>query len=304
MIKDKTLVSIICTSYNHEDFIAEAIDSFLMQKTEFEFEILIHDDASTDRTADIIREYEEKYPDLIKPIYQIENQHTKGVLVELINHDRAIGKYIAVCEGDDYWTSPYKLQKQVDYMEAHPECSMCVHAAQKVSAKSGKVVSNIRPSRRDRIFSVAEVIEGGGGLFATNSIMYSREKVHTMPEFYMNASIGDYPLVIFSALRGSIFYIDEYMSVYRIGVKGSWTNTEVPNIEKKIKHYEGIADLLDEINQYTNFQYHDAIERTKKRDRFYLLLKQFRFKEALKSDYKEFYMHSGFFKKIIKKISI
>ncbi|RNF39526.1 glycosyltransferase family 2 protein [Planococcus salinus] len=304
MKNDKVMVSIICTSYNHGEFIAEAIESFLMQKTDFAFEILIHDDASTDHTAQIIREYEKKYPDLIKPIYQNENQYSQGVLVELINHERAKGKYIAVCEGDDYWTSPYKLQKQVDYMESHPECSMCVHAASKVSAKSHKVVAPIRPSKRDKVFSVAEVIEGGGGLFATNSIMYSKEKVLKMPSFYMNATVGDYPLVIYSALQGTIFYMDENMSAYRVEVNGSWTNTEVSNIENKIKHYDDIADMLDEINRYTNFRYHEVIERTKKRDRFFLLLKQHKFKEALKSDYKECYMHTGFLKKVIKKLIV
>ena len=129
------LVSIDCTTYNHGKYISDALDSFLMQNTNFKYEILVHDDASTDDTPKIIKEYESIYPDLIKPIYQKENQYSKGLRVSGINLRRARGKYIAVCEGDDYWIDPYKLQKQVDYMESHPECSMCTHAAYIVSGR-------------------------------------------------------------------------------------------------------------------------------------------------------------------------
>lgn len=111
------LVSISCITYNHEPYIRECLDGFIMQKTDFAFEVLIHDDASTDKTADIIREYEAKFPNLIKPIYQTENQFSKkvGSINAKFNYPRAKGKYIALCEGDDYWTDPLKLQKQVDF---------------------------------------------------------------------------------------------------------------------------------------------------------------------------------------------
>lgn len=121
---DKTqepLVSICCITYNHEKYIRDAIESFLMQETDFPFEIIIHDDASTDKTAEIIREYERKYPELIKPIYQTENQYSKGLRVSLLTYKKAKGKYIAFCEGDDYWTDPLKLQKQVTFLEKNPD---------------------------------------------------------------------------------------------------------------------------------------------------------------------------------------
>jgi len=301
---NEIMVSIECTSYNHEKYIAEALESMLMQQTNFAYEILIHDDASTDRTAEIIRSYEKKYPDIVKPIYQTENQYSKGVLVELFNQERAQGKYIAVCEGDDYWTDPQKLQRQVDYMEAHPECSMCVHAAEKVSAVTKKRVSIIRPSHKDKIFTVEEAIEGGGELFATNSILYSLEKIPEMPEFYLNASIGDYPLVICGALSGTVFYMDWNMSAYRVEVEGSWTTVQVSDIAKKQEHLQEVAEMLDEINIYTNYKYDTVINRTKKRDRFYILLKQMKVKETLKSGYRQFYMKPEFFKRIFKRITI
>ncbi len=122
------LVSICCVTYNHEPYIHDCLNGFIMQKTNFPFEVLIHDDASTDKTADIIREYEAKYPNIIKPVYQSENQFSKKVDINITyQFPRAKGKYIALCEGDDYWTDPLKLQKQVDFLEANEEYSMCFH---------------------------------------------------------------------------------------------------------------------------------------------------------------------------------
>lgn len=120
------LVSICCITYNHASFIRQCLDGFLMQQG-IDHEILIHDDCSTDGTTEIIREYAAKYPDIIKPLYETENQYSKGVWVDGFNYRRAKGKYIAYCEGDDYWTDPLKLQKQVDFMDSHPEYSVCFH---------------------------------------------------------------------------------------------------------------------------------------------------------------------------------
>jgi glycosyltransferase involved in cell wall biosynthesis len=120
------MVSIDCTTYNHAPYIRQCLDGFLMQKINFPIEVLVHDDASTDGTADIIREYEQKYPDIIKPIYQSENQYSNGINNSLTyNFPRVRGKYIAFCEGDDYWVDPYKLQKQVDFLEKNSEYGMC-----------------------------------------------------------------------------------------------------------------------------------------------------------------------------------
>jgi len=121
------VVSICCLSYNHGPYIAGALEGFLMQKTNFAFEVLIHDDASTDQTVQIIKKYEQEYPEIIKPIYQTENQWSKGFrsLSVTLNFPRAKGEYIAICEGDDYWTDPLKLQKQVDFLENHPDYILC-----------------------------------------------------------------------------------------------------------------------------------------------------------------------------------
>ena len=126
MEQSNIVVSIIFNTYNHEPYIRQCLEGFVMQKTDFAFEVLIHDDASTDKTADIIREYEAHYPDIIKPIYQTENQYSKKTgIMKTFQIPRVKGKYIALCEGDDYWIDPLKLQKQVDILEKDATITTC-----------------------------------------------------------------------------------------------------------------------------------------------------------------------------------
>jgi len=142
------LVSIICTAYNHELYIKQCLDSFIIQKTDFEFEVVINDDASTDKTASIIKEYEQKYPLIIKPIYQTENQYSKrSGLWRTILFPRAKGKYIAICEGDDYWTDPLKLQKQVDFMEKNGDFTLICGGFKSIGPTGEKVeiLENLLP---------------------------------------------------------------------------------------------------------------------------------------------------------------
>ena len=161
-------------AYNHEKYIKDALDSFLMQKTDFPFEVLIHDDASTDRTGEIIREYEKKYPHIIKPIYQTENQYSKGIknISGLFNFPRAQGRYIAMCEGDDYFTDPYKLKKQVEYLDAHPDCSLCFHSARMVTVDGSYTDGAMRPYKGDRKVEPEEIVDKTSG-YAMNSMTVS-----------------------------------------------------------------------------------------------------------------------------------
>lgn len=300
-IGKEILVSIDCITYNHEKYIAQAIEGFLMQKTTFAYEILIHDDASTDKTPEIIREYEKKYPALIKVIYQSENQYSQGIRVDQFNLKRAEGKYAAICEGDDYWTDPDKLQKQVDYMQSHPECSACIHAASRVSGTTDKAISSLRVRRGNGNLSIEDVIEGGGNYFATNSMLYSREKVSTLPNFYDTAGVMDYPLAIYLAMQGTIHYMDEIMSVYRVSVENSWTDKEFSNTARKKQHYDNIAKSLDEVNQLTRFKYNKSIERAKTRNQFYLLMEQREFLKAINGGYQQLFWKMGFLRNFIKK---
>lgn len=259
-------VSISCITYNHEKYIEQAIESFLMQKTDFNYEILIHDDASTDSTADIIKKYQQKYPDIIKPILQEENQLSQKFrnLEYEYNFTRAKGKYIALCEGDDYWTDPYKLQKQVDYMEDNPKCTLCTHSVNRIDAQNGQVVHIIRPSDINKKLDTREFILGGGMFIGTNSILFPKESIKDMPKWYFDAPVGDYPLQIILANKGYAYYIDEDMSSYRVNVKNSWSNRVYFSLDGRVNHFKKISKMLDKIDEYTSYEYNKEIEVRKK----------------------------------------
>ena len=143
-IANTPLVSIICSTYNHGLYISQCLDGFLMQKTNFPFEILIHDDASTDNTPDIIREYEHNQPQVIRPIYQKENKYSKKEdIFAKYQCSRVRGKYIAICEGDDYWIDPLKLQKQIDFLENNPDYGMIYTTSKVYNQKEGKIEEDI-----------------------------------------------------------------------------------------------------------------------------------------------------------------
>lgn len=260
-MKDETMVSIICNAYNHEKYIRDALDGFVMQKTDFPFEVLVHDDASTDRTADIIREYEKRYPNIIKPIYQTENQYSKGCgAVGKIQRARATGKYIALCEGDDYWTDPLKLQKQVDAMERHLEVDICAHASYGVNAAAKEIKTEFAPADKDSVLSAENVICGGGGYVATSSLLYRRQLDDNIPEFRKSMNI-DYALQIHGSLRGGMLFLRDNMSCYRMRAVGSWSSRNYENIGLTINFLNRLCKMLNTLNDFTNKEYESIIKQ-------------------------------------------
>lgn len=256
----KPMVSICCLAYNHEKYIRQTLDGILMQKTDFPFEILIHDDASIDKTADIIREYQKKYPDIVKPIFEEKNQWTTyawGVL-KLFVYPKAQGKYTALCEGDDYWTDKEKLQKQVNYMEEHPDCPAVFHAVNYV--RGGKVICNDRHFEKECNVTTNQVIDGGGGFCATSSLLFKTEYAMEFPRYRDMVPIGDYPLQVLLATKGDMHYFPQIMGAYRVGHEESWTT----NMQKHKHSKENLdckqieADWLREFDKETNGKYTDS----------------------------------------------
>ena len=217
------LVSICCVTFNHEKYIRDALDSFLMQKTSFPYEIIIHDDASTDRTPEIIQSYADKNTNIF-PVMQNENQYSRKIKIfPNFVFPLVRAKYIALCEGDDYWTDPYKLQKQIDYMEDHTECSLCLHASTDVS-ETGEFIKKRERYKTDSIVSMEDLILGGGGFAAFASTLFPSEFRNLLPDYYHKSPVGDVPLHLFLASRGEVFYLHDNMSSYRTSVPGSWTS--------------------------------------------------------------------------------
>ena len=216
------LVSICTLAYNHEPYTRQCLDGFLMQKTNFKFEVLIHDDASIDGTEEIIREYEAKYPDIIKALYEEENQYVLGRRgSKTFNYPRAKGKYIALCEGDDYWTDPYKLQKQVDFLEANEEYSLCFHNAIE-HWEDGSREDSIFSDVEDRDYSAVEIYKKW--TIPTASVVFRKavidslryKEVGSNPKFIY----GDIILFLTCAEFGKLRGFTDTMSIYRRHIGG------------------------------------------------------------------------------------
>ena len=258
---NEIMVSIICNTYNQEKYIADALESFIMQKTDFKYEILVHDDASTDNTPNIIKEYELKYQDIIKPIYQKENKYSQNISIgKNYQYPRIKGKYVALCEGDDFWTDSNKLQKQVEELERHPKCDICAHAATMVNSETKERIKDIAPSQQKTIFSIEDVIEGDGGFVATNSLMIRRENIIKFYKFREICNI-DYSLQIQGALRGGMLYLVDNMSAYRFQSQGSWTSNIQKDTEKYSKHFDRVSKMLEQLNIETDKRYDEVIRK-------------------------------------------
>ena len=245
------LVSVLCMTYNHENFIEDAINGFLIQETNFPFEVLIHDDASTDSTAKIIKKYEKKYPNIIKPIYQIKNQYSKGLcpLWEYL-YPKAKGKYIAICEGDDYWTDPLKLQKQVDYLEAHPEVVISSFDANIVDSDGNKISDSKLPINHHRDYSSQELLEGKAWLLTLNWV-YRNINIGFIPERLKVINGDKFFTSILGQHGSSHHHTDINPSVYRMHKGGIWSSLDEENkLEAHIntyfwmyKYYKRIGNL-------------------------------------------------------------
>ena len=213
---------IVCITYNQGLFIRQALNSFLMQKTNFPFEVIIGDDCSTDSTPRIIKEYSKKYPEIIKPILREENIGATQNFVDTLS--RAKTKYLAICEGDDYWTDPLKLQKQVDFLESHPDYSICFHPVE-VKWEDGSYPDSIFPNDKTRFYKdtleLSDLLKHN--FIQTNSVMYRwrfhKDSLSLIPD---NILPGDWFLHLLHAQVGKIGFIPDVMAVYRKHNGGIW----------------------------------------------------------------------------------
>jgi glycosyltransferase involved in cell wall biosynthesis len=244
------LVSIASITYNHESYIRQCIEGFLMQKTTFPIEIIIHDDASTDNTAVILQEYTLKYPDLIFPIFQKKNQFSQGINpgVKFV-FPKCKGKYIAICEGDDYWTAPYKLQKQVDFLEGNVGYSICFHQVSVVTQNN--IMRKYNNIEHDKTFNIYDLTKGN--FIATSSCVF-RNRFSPVPEWMCKIKAGDWGLHMFNAQFGYIYFMNDCMSTYRIHDKGAWSS-----LNHKEMILEGVR-IMKFLDSAFNYKYHEHFE--------------------------------------------
>ena len=281
--KIEPTVTIVCLTYNHEKYIRKTLEGFLLQKTDFPFEVLINDDCSTDGTAQIIREYEMRYPDIIHPVYQEENLYrqeisAKSVLGPLVN-----GKYVALCEGDDYWTDSAKLQIQVDYLESNPSYSLRMHAADTV-AEDGSYLRRSIPMGNDFDITTEQLILSD--VFTQTASMVMRSS------YYKQLSvIGDYPTKIELSLLGKVHLINRSMSAYRTNADGSWSVRIRSDEGLAKKHYSSRKRYLEELDARTCGRFSDTIKRKKLEFEFAYLIKTKQYERRNRNKYQSIYKH-------------
>ena len=209
------VVSICCITYNHENYIEDTLKGFLIQKTEFPFEILIHDDASTDKTTGILKRYEKAYPRIIKLIVQNENQYVKGERIFPKLYEISNGEFISLCEGDDFWCDINKINRDVGFLNNNPNLSFVFSPALQIKNGQPVFVRNKYTSTKIDNIDIPWILNAGGGFFPTCSATFRQEMIEALPNWFNLHGTGDYPLAILARLRGNLGYINQVMTVYR-----------------------------------------------------------------------------------------
>lgn len=282
------LVRAHCATYNHSMYITDALNGFVLQETKFPYVCSIIDDASTDGEQEVIKEYLQEFFDLqdssvaydrdtdyghvtfaqhktnkncyFAVIYLKENHYSQRKSKTPYLKEWMDTKYIALCEGDDYWTDPLKLQKQVDYMEEHEDCCMCCHATDWETG--GNTYKNGCQHANSCDLSTDEVIRNNGLYIATNSIVYRSWLYNVRPEWRVKAAVGDFPLQILGSLRGKLHFLSDCMSVYRYLHSGSWTEQQLAsNIsqEKRLSHAQNKLLWMGLLDKDTDYRYTKVI---------------------------------------------
>ncbi|MDE7496839.1 MAG: glycosyltransferase [Muribaculaceae bacterium] len=260
---ERPLAVIRCLAYNHAAYIRQTLEGFISQETTFPFVVIVHDDASTDSTAEIIREYAEKYPHIIKPILQTENQYSKhdGSLARAVNGATfATGaKYLALCEGDDYWTDPLKLQMQVDFLEAHTDYGMCYTKVTDYNQSLRKVTREWGgPAETFYELLKKNTVPTLSSLFLVS--LY-KEYLDTVCPSEKSWQMGDYPMWLYFALKSKIKFMDKVTGCYRVLTESACHTRSLQRQYSFKKSYFAIKDyfvdtfdIRPDDNQYEELQ--------------------------------------------------
>jgi glycosyltransferase involved in cell wall biosynthesis len=251
------LVDVHLITYNQENYVAQAIESVLAQRTNFPYRLIIGDDCSSDRTQAIIRHYAQEHPDRITTFLDtvhrgIPSPERAGVKVLTLSTAR----YVAWLDGDDYWSDPSKLQKQVDVLEKHREAVICFHNVRTLP-ENGSAAINLCPPDQKEISTFADLLMGN--MIPSCSVMFRREVMGTLPEWYFSLKMADWSLYILLAEHGEIRYLNEVMAVYRLHGGGSWSPRQ------RSHHNVYFLKLLDDVDKHFDFKHRKIIDTARAR---------------------------------------
>lgn len=249
-------VTVLCITYNHEEFIRKTLEGFVMQKTGFDFEVLVSDDASSDNTQSIISEFAKKYPDIIKPILRKENVGAEENFLAIA--DSVKSEYVAICEGDDYWTDSLKLQRQVDFLDSHPDYSICFHPVKVVytdASQSDEIYPFVINDNEIKMFTIEHLL--AVNFIQTNSVLYRWRfgKGESIKEVCpKNILPGDYYIHLLHAQKGKIAMISGAMAIYHRHSSGLWcgslTNPEALHLRHGIKELNFYLNVEKTFSEY------------------------------------------------------
>ena len=287
-------VSVFCTVYNHEPYLRQTLDGFISQQTDFPFEVLVNDDVSTDGSAAILREYAAKYPDIIRPFYQEKNLWSQGIVIhDAVFAPAARGEYLAACEGDDCWVDPHKLQRQADFLDAHPDYSACVHNTLGEKIGSGEEPRPLFPQTGDRDIPFETVLQGMSHAFHTSSIMARREWIVNPPDFRNLAytyGFTDYAVGLWLTMNGKVRFLDSCMSLYRIGSNPSaWSSGVNREYRKLIRFVTGEVEMLKCLRPRLDEERQAALDGVLREREFELLYLRGKTEELVKPPYRELF---------------
>lgn len=265
------MVSVLCATYNQENYIRQCLDSILGQETDFRFEVIVRDDCSADKTTDIVLEYAEKYPDQVIPLILEENHYSHGkndiAFIKLFSLIR--GRYFAICEGDDFWMDPKKLQIQVDFMETHPEYSMCCHTAY-LTNENGLILKDrtFPAGRESGDLDVEKIISGWS--MATNTLMIRKSSwgSDNVVPFQGKCLNEDYGIEVYTALKGKVYFLNRVMSAYRMNSNGSQTVFYKAHKDLLLERTLEFSNMMDRINEYTDYKYDGVIQKYRRKRMF------------------------------------
>ena len=290
-----SLVSIRCWTFNHHSYIRQCLDGFVLQKTNFPFTAIVVDDASTDNEQDVLWDFiineldtsslqKDETEDYVRVVAPHKTNINCIFLIILLKYNHYSirkakypyfkgwedsAKYIAICEGDDYWTDPMKLQKQVNVMKKHPECTMCCSNGFSYSETDHtSFLINPIPVEKSRFLSAHEVFLEENALIPTCSMCYRKEIADSMPDFFKKAPVGDRPIRMWCAINGKIFYHQEPLITYRYGAIGCYTQRVKRNSEFAKRIYDGMTVFFNKFDELTNHKYHDDVEYMKDREAY------------------------------------
>lgn len=252
-------VSVLCTAYNQEKYIRNTLEGFVNQNTNFNYEVLVHDDASTDNTVKIIEEYKKKYPKIIKTIYQKQNQYSLGIQIwDDILYSMVKGKYIATCEGDDYWCDNNKLQKQFDFMESNEDVALCTHNTKIYDLNKQKNVGFFNNWHEVHELSPEEVFFGTK---VHTSSYFARKELFNRPDFSKKYWFGDLTIRTLGYYQGKVVCLPDVMSVYNSNNPlGAYANEAKLKKNNFAQRRNLIRSYYKEYNIYTKGKYNAWVE--------------------------------------------